>query len=42
LPAKTIFTGKNFLPAKTILPVRFLPWKKPFFSTDWQKLANPE
>jgi len=37
-----------FLPAKihfwrqqVFLPLHFLPWKKTFFSTFWQKPANP-
>jgi len=34
--------GKNyFCRQKPFLPVRFLPWKKTFFSIEWQKLANP-
>jgi len=31
---KVIFAGKNLF-----LPVQFLPWNKPFFSTDWKKPA---
>jgi len=34
-------SGKNyFYWQKLFLPVRFLPWKIPVFSTNWQKLAN--
>ena len=41
--ARTIFTGKNyFCRQKLFLPVRFLPRKIPVFSTNWQKLANPD
>jgi len=41
--ARTIFTGKNyFCRQKLFLPVWFLPQKIPVFSTNWQKLANPD
>ena len=36
LPAKTFFAGKNYFCQSS-----FHHGKKPVFSTDWQKLANP-
>jgi len=36
LPAKTIFAGKNYF-----CHPGFFPRKNRFFSTDWQKPANP-
>jgi hypothetical protein len=40
--AKLILPGGFFHPAKTIFAGTVFPWKKTVFSTNRQKLANPD